>query len=122
MRVIIAGTRTIRSLPLVRRAIEESGFDVTEVVSGGARGVDGIGEVWARIRKVPTKVFPADWSQGKKAGPLRNEQMAAYADALVAVWNGKSRGTADMIERAKAHGLKVHVFRLPHPESKETPR
>lgn len=113
MKVIIAGSRTIHSLPRVARAIKDSGFVVTEVVSGGAQGVDRLGELWADFYGIPVKLFTPDWSQGKKAGPLRNEAMAAYGEALVAVWDGTSTGTADMIRRAKAHGLKVYVAREP---------
>ena len=116
MKVIVAGCRWITALPFVDRAIRESGFHVTEVVSGGADGVDHLGEVWAGTHEVPLRRFPAKWSEhGKKAGPMRNEEMARYADALVAVWDGQSRGTADMIRRATSHGLKVHVDRIPAP-------
>lgn len=58
------------------------------------------------------KRFPADWGKyGKSAGVLRNKQMAEYADGLIAFWDGKSRGTANMIETAKGLGLRVRVAR-----------
>ncbi len=84
---------------------------ITEVVSGTARGADLAGETWAIMDDVPIKRFPADWdTYGKRAGYLRNEQMAEYADALVAVWDGVSRGTNHMIEAAKVAGLKVSIW------------
>jgi hypothetical protein len=111
MRVIVAGSRGVTSLEVVAAAMAESGLTVTEVVSGTARGADQLGEHWAHERGVPVARFPADWRLGRGAGMFRNERMAAYAEALVAVWDGQSRGTADMIRRARAHGLRVHVHR-----------
>ena len=110
MKVIVAGSRSIADIKVVTQAIEESGFEVDEVVSGTARGVDTIGEEWAKSKGIPVKKFPADWNGlGKRAGFVRNAEMADYADALVAVWDGKSRGTENMIEQAKKKGLKVYV-------------
>lgn len=111
MRVIVAGSRTVTDPHEVEQAIAASGFTVTEVVSGTARGVDVLGEAWAAARGVPVRRFPADWDRhGRAAGPIRNEAMAAYGEGLVAVWDGASRGTADMITRAQAHGLAVYVW------------
>lgn len=97
MKVIIAGSRTIWHYEVVETAMKDSGFDITEVVSGHAHGVDRIGEDIAKEWKIPIKLFPADWSRGRHAGLVRNQQMAEYADALVAVWDGYSRGTQHMI-------------------------
>jgi hypothetical protein len=113
MRVIVAGSRGITDLSVVREALERSGFEVTEVVSGGARGVDRLGEELAREMGLPCRVFPAEWSShGRSAGVLRNRRMAEYADALVAVWDGRSRGTANMIREAGERGLAVYVHRV----------
>ena len=110
MKTIIAGGRNVTDAEFVFAAIQNSGFQITEVVSGAAHGVDEIGERWAGIHGVPVKLFPADWPKyGNGAGPIRNREMAAYADALVAVWNGVSRGTKNMIDEAKKRGLKIHV-------------
>ena len=110
-RTIIAGSRTVESIELVERAIEASGLRITEVVSGCAAGADLFGEQWAKAKMIPIKRFPADWRKhGKSAGPIRNRQMADYADQLIAVWDGVSRGTADMIERARYNGLVVYVY------------
>ena len=110
MKVIIAGSRGIKHLAAVTQAIEESEFDVTEVVSGCASGVDQLGEQWAELHKVHCTFMPADWSRGKHAGLLRNEKMADYADALIAVWDGQSKGTQHMINTAYEKGLAVFVF------------
>lgn len=113
MKTIIAGGRDVTDYSAVVSAIKESGFVITEVVSGKARGVDKLGELWAEAYSIPVKLFPADWAKhGRAAGPIRNEQMAKYADALIAVWDGESRGTGDMIKQATKLGLQVFVFRL----------
>lgn len=99
MKVIIAGSRSIRALGFVERAVRESGFAITEVVCGGARGADELGKRWAADRGIPVSLFPADWDQyGRKAGHIRNFAMGEYADALVAIWDGRSRGTKSMID------------------------
>lgn len=81
-----------------------------ELVTGCAKGADQIPYLFNSWHGVPIKEFPADWdTHGKKAGILRNIEMAEYADALIAFWDGKSRGTKNMIEEAKKRGLKVKV-------------
>jgi hypothetical protein len=113
MKVIIAGMRDFHDYAAVVEAIEASGFKITEVVSGCAPGVDALGERYAAAKRLPIKSFPANWLKDRRAaGPIRNTQMAKYADALIAVWNGRSRGTGDMIRQAQVHGLKVHILRV----------
>jgi YspA, cpYpsA-related SLOG family len=110
MRVIIAGSRTIRQYAKVCEAVQLSGFAISRVVSGLAEGVDMLAVRYALEHGLPCDPFPADWKKwGRRAGYLRNEQMAHHADALIAVWDGKSPGTRHMIEVAKAHGLPVYV-------------
>ena len=115
MKVIIAGSRSGPSYLDVTRALARCGFrdEITEVVSGGAVGADMHGERWAKTFGKKLTRFTADWeAHGKNAGPLRNEKMAQYADALILVWDGRSRGSADMLRRAEAHGLRVYVERI----------
>ena len=100
MRVIVAGGREVTDPALVAKAIEASGFEITELVSGGARGVDALGEAWALAHGLPVRIFRADWKKhGRKAGPLRNREMAAYAEALIAIPTG-GPGTQNMIKEA----------------------
>lgn len=113
MKVIIAGGRDIDDWGLVNQAILESGYGPTtsEVVSGGASGVDGLGEAIADKCGIAIKRFPADWKKhGKSAGPLRNREMAKYADRLIAIWDGQSRGTANMIKEMEKLGKPFFVF------------
>ncbi len=110
MKTIIAGTRGIADYALVAGAIERSGFDISQVLSGRARGVDAIGELWAKSNDVPVVAFLPDWERyGRGAGLKRNTQMAEAADALLAVWDGKSRGTAHMVSEAKRLGLHIYL-------------
>ena len=110
MKTIIAGSRNITDFSTVCEAIDESGFQVTEVVSGKARGVDTLGEKWAKVVGVPVKEFPADWdTHGRAAGYIRNKEMAKYGDRLVAIWDGKSSGTKHMINLAKKYDLEVYI-------------
>lgn len=115
MKVIIAGSRDLTDAAEVAQAMERAaarGIVPTMIVSGTARGVDRLGEAWAEARGIPVARFPADWDRwGRRlAGRRRNAEMAEYADALVAVWDGASRGTENMIRTAHAKGLQVYVW------------
>ena len=111
-KVIIAGTRDFADYALLCSYADEvlTGKKDVEIVSGSARGADALGEQYARERGFALKVFPAEWKKwGRAAGPVRNAQMADYADALIAFWDGKSAGTRDMIRKAEDRGLIVSV-------------
>jgi len=85
-----------------------------DVVSGAARGADTLGELWAEYMGFPVVQYPVteqDWNtHGKKAGILRNVEMAKVGDVLLAFWDGKSPGTKHMINEALSRGLEVHVW------------
>ena len=110
MKTIIAGSRGVDDYELVKQVIEDSGFEITEVVSGGARGADRLGERWARENNVSIKQFIPDWDGlGKKAGHVRNRQMGDYADALIVIIIDDSKGSVGMYDYAVRKGLKVHA-------------
>ena len=112
MKTIIAGGRNIHDYSLVLSALEESTFYPTEIISGMAPGVDTLAVQYARENNLPLIEFHADWNKYKRAaGPIRNREMANYGDALIAIWDGESRGTKNMIEEATKRGLKVYVKR-----------
>ncbi len=98
MKVIVAGSRKGFNIRDVFQAIGLSNFHISELVSGNANGVDRLGENYAERNRIPLKVFKADWDKYKsKAGFVRNVEMAKYADALIAIWDGTSTGTKHMI-------------------------
>lgn len=113
MKVIIAGRRDINDYSLVIKAVEHSSYKITEVVSGGATGVDTLGEQWAKANNVSIKQMKADWNRnGKAAGPIRNSQMADYADAAIVIWDGQSPGSKNMIENMLRKKKPVFIWMI----------
>jgi hypothetical protein len=111
-KVIVAGSRDFNDYALLCSVLDEL-FPKRniEIVSGNARGTDRLGERYAEDRWLNCMKFPANWAKyGKGAGLIRNQEMAEYADVLVAFWDYSSTGTKDMITRAKKEGLEVHVI------------
>lgn len=113
MKVIIAGGREFKDYKKLKRYMDfilmNVDKDKLEIVSGGARGADLLGEKYAEEKGYPIKQFIPDWGIGKQAGYLRNWDMAKYADALVAFHDGESKGTQHMINLAKKENLLVRV-------------
>lgn len=110
MKTIIAGGRTVTDYSLVLKAVKESGLSISAVISGGATGVDSLGERYAKEKHLPLEVYPAEWKKyGTSAGPIRNRKMAENAQQLIALWDGKSIGTKNMIDTAKELNLTVYV-------------
>jgi hypothetical protein len=123
-RVIIAGSREMADYEAARKAIGEvlgeiGGSAPVRVVSGHCRGADLLGERYAREHGLELSVFPAEWNRyGRRAGFIRNTQMAEFASeegvegALIAFWDGESRGTMMMIGIAEKKGIDTYVFDL----------
>lgn len=131
MKTIIAGSRHITDYSIVVDAVTEAvkeGLVPSLIVSGAAKGIDSLGERWALNNGVKVDPYPADWdnieiegaviryhANGKPynvvAGHMRNEKMAANADALIAIPTKSSKGTWDMIKRAKDHNLRIFIFK-----------
>ncbi|MHB1107262.1 MAG: DUF2493 domain-containing protein [Lutibacter sp.] len=113
IKVIIAGGRNFEEFDKLCQVCDEflQDQDNIEIVSGAYKGTDLLGERYAVERNHQIKQFPADWRRyGKSAGLKRNNEMAAYADALIAFWDAKSKGTKNMIDLAKQAGLKVRIY------------
>lgn len=112
MRVIIAGGRKFDDYKRLARICMHIMSKQDTVVCGMARGVDRLGHRFAITHGLEIAPYPAQWERyGKRAGILRNVDMAENADCLIALWDGESRGTKHMIETALDKGLDVHVFR-----------
>ena len=119
MRTIIAGSRSINDYEALCKAVQESGFEISCVLSGAAAGVDALGERFALEHNIPIERFPADWKRfGRAAGPVRNRILAQHAKALIALMHPNSTGTRNMIQTAHQAGLKVHakIIQTDNPE------
>lgn len=122
-RIIVAGSRYEDNqyeevCALIENALKnnfskDGKIDLSEIISGTARGADKCGELVAQKYKLVVKRMPADWDKyGKKAGFLRNREMAKAGNALIAIWDGKSKGTKHMIDLALEENLETHVYIL----------
>jgi hypothetical protein len=113
VRVAVVGSRGFPALSLVAAFVAALPAGVA-VVSGAARGVDAVAEDAARARGLAVVSLPASWSSlGRRAGMMRNAEVIARADVLVAFWDGASAGTADAIRRARKEGIAVFVVSPP---------
>jgi len=121
MKVIIAGSRFLVNEEAWFERLDEfqeklqriAHIEITEVVCGMQRGADLIGKAWAESKNIPVKDFPADWDTYiKAAGPIRNKQMADYADEAIVIWDGESRGSKNMIETMKKLGKPVYEVKI----------
>jgi hypothetical protein len=116
MKIIIAGGRDFNDINALTKHCDLylskcNHLDI-EIVSGTANGADSLGETYATNNQYGIKRFPAEWDKyGRGAGFKRNCQMAKYADALIAFWDGKSRGTRHMINTATKKGIQVKIVR-----------
>lgn len=116
-KMIIAGSRSIDESLWVYSKVNQltdggASFGMYEVITGGAEGVDSYGETWAEEKSCLYTEFPYPSQLGSFGGPRRNKAMASYVGEdgmLIAIWDGESSGTENMIEEALAHGLDVHV-------------
>lgn len=116
IRLIVAGSRSFTDAAFAFRKLDALTANMAgpiTVISGHARGGDAIGEQWAAARGHAVDVYAADWNRhGKAAGPMRNSDMVAAATHAVFFWDGRSRGTADCIRKAKEAGLAVRVVMI----------
>lgn len=114
-KVIIAGSRGFSNYKLLKEQCnkflrEKRKTSNIIVVSGHARGADTLGEKYAQDEGFALEIYPAQWKKfGKRAGYRRNEQMAEVADALIAFWDGSSKGTKHMIDIMNEKNLLVRV-------------
>jgi uncharacterized protein YozE (UPF0346 family) len=119
-KVIIAGTREFDDYEKFKKFVT-SIFDDNifpehdekiQIISRNANGVDKLGERYAKEYGYDLLLYPANWDKyGKKAGPIRNTEMVKIADCLIAVWDGQSKGTKDIINKAKANNLNIYMIK-----------
>lgn len=110
MKLAIVGSRGIEDINLD----EYISNDVTEIVSGGARGIDSVAAEYARKRGTALTEFLPKYNMYGKAAPIiRNREIAEYAEECLAFWDGKSRGTKSTISFFESLGKKVRVIIIP---------
>ena len=113
MRLIIAGSRDIVDYHVMRECWQQYTYrdSVTEIISGGARGVDRMAIRLANDLNLPVTIMAPDWvKQPRRAGFIRNAEMAEYGHSVLAIWDHQSRGTKHMIDVADNQGLYVEIY------------
>ena len=114
IKIIIAGGREFDNYQPLCDKLDNltRNYDTVEIVCGEARGADLLGRKYGESRGLKVHSFPADWDEyGKSAGYRRNAEMADFADALVAFWDHKSKGTKHMIDLSEKKGIMVRVVK-----------
>jgi hypothetical protein len=114
MHVIIAGSRDFTDYSRLCEFINLCPWQskITTIISGGARGTDYLGEIYAKDNNLLIERYLPDWTKGKGAGYARNIVMADKADGLIAVHINNSKGTQHMINIGTERGLKLWVLKL----------
>lgn len=113
MKIIVAGSRTVKDKIMVFNKLKSlhRAYPNMEIVSGCASGPDTFAINFANENEVKIHMFPADWNKfGKRAGYIRNEEMAKFSDGLLIFWDGISSGSKHMITLAIKHKLKIKVI------------
>ena len=109
MKLAIIGSRELKIDNLEKYLPE----NISEIVSGGAKGIDTVAADYAKHHNIPLTEFLPDYARYKRGAPLkRNEQIAQYADAVLAFWDGRSRGTRYTVKYFEKIGKKITVVTL----------
>jgi predicted Rossmann fold nucleotide-binding protein DprA/Smf involved in DNA uptake len=115
MKLAIVGSRDFKDYGLLCREVYKN-FDIsniTEIVSGGARGADTLGQKFAEEHNLPIKIFYPDWNlHGRAAGMIRNEYIVDAADAVLAMWDGQSPGTRGCLKYAEKRNKPIFVVKF----------
>jgi len=110
-KIVVAGGRTYTNTGMVFICLEKIVQKGDVIISGHAKGVDMMGELYAQKNNLACEIYPAEWDKyGRSAGPRRNEQMAQVADKVVVFWDFKSRGTKNMVDMAKKYKKELFIF------------
>ncbi len=117
IKIAVGGCRDFGDIEYIFKCLDEYIKELCDeeiiIISGHCSGVDAAAEKYAELRGIKTLLFPAEWKKyGKAAGPVRNKQIVEAADAVIAFWDGKSRGTKSLIDLAKKSGKNLTVFKI----------
>lgn len=109
MKLLIAGSRSITAFDLSPYIPA----DIDTIISGGASGVDRLAEEYADLHRLSKCVLRPHYERYGRAAPLkRNEQMVEMADAVLIIWDGRSRGALHTLNYAKKRGKPLTVMRF----------
>lgn len=107
MKVAVVGSRNLRVDDLGKYLPD----GVTEIISGGARGVDTCAREYALAQGIKLTEFLPEYEKYGRVAPLRrNITIIEHADLVIAFWDGKSRGTKFVIEECKERGVPVKIY------------
>jgi len=115
MKLAIVGSRTFNDYELLKKETDKllEKYNITEIISGGAKGADSLAEKYAKEKKLKLTVFPAKWNKyGKSAGFIRNNEIWEYADLGIAFWDGKSKGTQHSFKLAEKYHKILEVIKF----------
>jgi len=115
MKLTIIGSRTFNDYKLLKDEVDKvlKKYNITEIVTGGARGADTLAEQYAKEKGLKLTIFPAEWNKyGKRAGFIRNDTIWQYADLGIAFWDGESRGTQHSFKLAEKYNKKLKIVRF----------
>lgn len=112
MKIAIVGSRTRGSEQDYKNLCDlMDQFHATAIVSGGAIGADSLGARYAKEKSLPLILHLPDWKlHGKSAGFIRNRAIVEDADYIVALWDGKSKGTRHTMDLALNAGNPITVI------------
>lgn len=103
-RIVIGGYRNFDNYEIFKNFVDLCIGDKSEItiLSGHCKGVDLMGERYAKEKGFALEIYPADWKKyGRAAGPIRNRQMVENADSVIAFVSETASGTKKLIENAK---------------------
>ena len=109
MKMAVIGSRGLR----VENLENYLPKNVTEIVSGGARGIDTDAETFAKCNNIKMTVFLPEYDRYGRGAPIvRNKQIVDYADEVIAFWDGKSKGTLSVIKFCEKQNKKITVIKM----------
>ena len=107
MKVAVIGSRGLTVSDFGRYLPENT----TEIVSGGAKGVDTSAKEYAKSNGINLTEFLPEYTRFGRSAPLkRNISIIEYSDIVLAFWDGKSRGTKFVIDNCRKLGVEVRVY------------
>jgi predicted Rossmann fold nucleotide-binding protein DprA/Smf involved in DNA uptake len=111
MKIGIVGGRNFTDYQKLKKHLDSIKDQITEIISGGAKGADSLAERYAIENNIPLTKYLPEWNKfGKRAGIIRNEYIVKDSDQIIAVWDGVSKGTKNTIQTTAKHGKSIYVL------------